>query len=76
MGNKLVDNNQCSGSEAAIQQRIAKLAEEWEMLTVKSTEKSVKLKEANRQRAYNAGVKDLEFWLGEVKIKINTFTMT
>ena len=46
--------------------RIQKLLQEWEYLTTKSSEKSEKLKEANRQRQYTAAVKDLEFWLGEV----------
>jgi hypothetical protein len=26
----------------------------------------LKLKEASRQQTFNAGVKDVEFWLGEV----------
>ena len=50
-----------------MQQRIAKLVEEWEFLTSKSKSKSEKLQEANRQRQYTAAVKDLEFWLGEVR---------
>ena len=50
-----------------MEDRIAKLANEWEMLTAKSADKSEKLKEANRQRMYTAAVKDLEFWLGEVE---------
>lgn len=68
MGEKLVDDQQCSGSETAVQERIQKLVEEWEFLTSKTSEKSDKLKEANRQRQYTAAVKDLEFWLGEVSL--------
>ncbi len=64
---ELIDNQQCSGSESAVNERIQKLAAEWETLTSKSQEKSEKLKEANRQRMYTAAVKDLEFWLGEVE---------
>ena len=63
---ELINQRQCAGSEDGVAQRIAKLAEEWEYLTTKSSEKSEKLKEANRQRMYTAAVKDLEFWLGEV----------
>lgn len=63
---ELIDQHQCAGSEDAVQHRIDKLVEEWEYLTSKSSEKSEKLKEANRQRMYTAAVKDLEFWLGEV----------
>lgn len=36
-------------------------------MTQKTTEKSLKLKEANKQRTYVAAVKDLDFWLGEVE---------
>ena len=64
----LVGKNQCAGSEDAVSERINTLAEQWEFLTAKSSEKSEKLKEANRQRTYNAAVKDLEFWLGEVRL--------
>lgn len=43
------------------------MADQWEFLTQKTTEKSLKLKEANKQRTYIAAVKDLDFWLGEVE---------
>lgn len=49
-----------------IQARLASIADQWEFLTQKTTEKSLKLKEANKQRTYIAAVKDLDFWLGEV----------
>lgn len=62
----LIEKSQCGGSEDAVQARLANLAEQWETLVAKSAEKSEKLKEANRQQTYNAGVKDIEFWLGEV----------
>ncbi len=51
-------------------ERVKKLMTDWETLTVKSSEKSTKLQEANRQRMYTAAVKDLEFWLGEVIVTI------
>jgi spectrin alpha len=72
MGQKLIDQKKCSGSEGAVEERIMKMAKEWEYLTTKSTEKSEKLKEANRQRMYTAAVKDLEFWLGEVEHMLET----
>lgn len=62
----LIDQKQCAGSEDAVQARLESLASQWETLVGKSTEKSDKLKEASRQQTYNAGVKDMEFWLGEV----------
>ena len=64
---ELIEQQQCAGSEDAVQQRIHKLLQEWEYLTSKSQEKREKLEEANRQRMYTAAVKDLEFWLGEVQ---------
>ena len=65
---ELIDNQQCAGSEKAVDERVQKLMTEWDTLTVKSSEKSKKLQEANRQRMYTAAVKDLEFWLGEVSL--------
>jgi spectrin alpha len=62
----LIDKSQCAGSEDAVRDRLESLAAQWEDLVNKSTEKSDKLKEASRQQTYNAGVKDMEFWLGEV----------
>ncbi|XP_063696613.1 spectrin alpha chain [Culicoides brevitarsis] len=67
MGGNLIDKNQCSGSEDAVQKRLTQIADRWEYLTQKTTEKSLKLKEANKQRTYIAAVKDLDFWLGEVE---------
>ena len=37
----------------------------------KSTEKSLKLKEASKQQTFNAGVKDTEFWLGLIESQLN-----
>lgn len=67
MGGNLITKNQCSGSEDAVQKRLTQIADQWEYLTQKTTEKSLKLKEANKQRTYIAAVKDLDFWLGEVE---------
>ena len=53
--------------EEAVKERINKLADQWEYLVNKTKEKSDKLQEANRQAVYNAGIKDIEFWLGEVE---------
>ena len=43
------------------------IAEQWTNLSQKATEKSLKLKEANKQRTFNAAVKDINFWLGKVE---------
>lgn len=66
-GENLIDKRQCAGSEEAVKRRLESIAEQWEFLTQKTTEKSLKLKEANKQRTYIAAVKDLDFWLGEVE---------
>ena len=47
--------------------RLARITEQWEFLVQKSSEKSLKLKEASKQQTFNAGVKDIEFWLGLVE---------
>ncbi|XP_044259626.1 spectrin alpha chain isoform X4 [Tribolium madens] len=66
-GANLIEKRQCAGSEEAVQKRLESIADQWEFLTHKTTEKSMKLKEANKQRTYIAAVKDLDFWLGEVE---------
>ncbi|XP_059141379.1 spectrin alpha chain-like isoform X3 [Physella acuta] len=66
-GQNLIDQRQCAGSEDAVQNRLESLLNQWEDLVAKSAEKSDKLKEASRQQTYNAGVKDIDFWLGEVE---------
>merc|ERR1719336_3049526 len=72
MGQNLIDRKKCSGSEEAVQNRLESIAEQWELLTQKTSEKSMKLKEANRQRTFVAAVKDLDFWLGEVESLLTT----
>ena len=67
MGDKLIEQRKCAGSEDAVQQRLTSIAEQWTHLSQKTTEKSLKLKEANKQRTFNAAVKDIDFWLGEVE---------
>ena len=67
MGQNLIDKHQCAGSEEAVQSRLVSIADQWEFLTHKTAEKSMKLKEANKQRTYLAAVKALDFWLGEVE---------
>ena len=49
------------------QARLAKLNEDWSELVRRSSEKSKSLQEARRQAEFNAGLKDVEFWLGEVE---------
>merc|ERR1719336_2850212 len=72
MGHNLIERAKCAGSEDAVQHRLESISEQWELLTHKTSEKSMKLKEANRQRTFIAAVKDLDFWLDEVKSLLNT----
>ena len=72
MGQNLIDRKKCSGSEEAVQNRLESIAQQWEFLTQKTSEKSMKLKEANRQRTFIAAIKDLDFWLGEVESLLTT----
>merc|ERR1719273_2311559 len=72
MGQNLIDRKKCSGSEEAVTNRLDSIAEQWNILTQKTSERSMKLKEANRQRTFIAAVKDLDFWLGEIESLLNT----
>ncbi|XP_053212819.1 spectrin alpha chain-like [Panonychus citri] len=72
MGEKLIDQHQCAGSEDAVQNRLTSIREQWQHLSTKTTEKSLKLKDANKQRTFNAAVKDLDFWLDEIEGLLKT----
>ncbi|XP_013791118.1 spectrin alpha chain, non-erythrocytic 1-like [Limulus polyphemus] len=72
LGQNLIDKHQCAGSEEAVKARLVSLADQWEHLTQKSSEKNLKLKEVNKERSFNAAVKDLDFWLGEVDSLLET----
>lgn len=50
-----------------MEERLTKLADQWDDLIKRSEEKSAKLQEANRQAAYNTGLKDMEIWMEEVE---------
>ncbi|VDK26664.1 unnamed protein product, partial [Anisakis simplex] len=66
-GQNLIDGSKCAGGEDAVSQRLKALNDQWELLVKTTSEKSCRLKEANKQKSFMAGVKDLEFWLGEVE---------
>jgi len=67
MGKNLIGNDKCPGLEGEVDNRLARITEQWEFLVQKSSEKSLKLREASKQQTFNAGVKDIEFWLGLVE---------
>ncbi|XP_048876599.1 spectrin alpha chain, non-erythrocytic 1-like isoform X2 [Brienomyrus brachyistius] len=67
MGNSLINRGACAGSEDAVKARLNTLDDQWKFLVSKSSEKSQKLKEANKQQNFNTGIKDFDFWLSEVE---------
>ena len=71
-GQNLIDGSKCAGGEDAVSQRLKGLNDQWEVLVKKTTEKSFRLKEANKQKTFMAAVKDLEFWLGEVETLLSS----
>lgn len=71
-GNNLIENAKCGGGEAAVSARLKALNDQWDLLVKTTTEKSYRLKEANKQKSFMAAVKDLEFWLGEVEILLQS----
>ena len=53
-GQGLIDKKQCQGAEEVVSQRLTTIGDQWEYLVQKSTEKSMKLKEASKQQVSNA----------------------
>lgn len=72
MGENLIDNKKCAGNEGAVKERLQYITEQWNVLIEKTKEKTVKLKEANKRRDFNAAVKDLDFWLSENESLLKT----
>lgn len=67
MGRSLIDARRCGGIEAQVDARLCEIIEQWEFLVKKTNEKTLKIQEASKHQAFNAGVKDLEFWLSETE---------
>lgn len=66
-GKKLIDSKQCGETENAVLERLNTIDKQYQNLTTVTREKSFVLKEATQLRSYNAAVKDIDFWLGEVE---------
>ncbi|XP_019860579.1 PREDICTED: spectrin alpha chain, non-erythrocytic 1-like, partial [Amphimedon queenslandica] len=71
-GKDLIESQQCPGQEGDIQERIGSLEEQWEKLINKTNEKTQKLKEANQERQFNEGIRDLDYWLQETEAKLSS----
>ncbi|KAK6020313.1 spectrin repeat-containing domain protein, partial [Ostertagia ostertagi] len=77
-GQNLIDGAKCAGGEDAVSAPDASETK-WSFL-VKTTHENeyisneceLQLKEANKQKSFMAAVKDLEFWLGEVEILLQS----
>ena len=67
----LIDNQECVGRETEVSTHIKRLGDQWEGLLSAIAEKTQKLKEANQQQQFNEAVKDMDFWLGEVRVYAN-----
>ncbi|KAI0981312.1 hypothetical protein GJ496_007485 [Pomphorhynchus laevis] len=67
MGRSLIDARKCAGIEAQVDARLCEIIEQWEFLVKKTNEKTVRIQEASRHQAFNAGIKDIEFWLDEME---------
>ncbi|XP_075238969.1 spectrin alpha chain-like isoform X4 [Convolutriloba macropyga] len=71
VGKALLDSKKVQGDEEdAIAAKLAKITEQYEFLVQKTTEKTARLKEANRQRLYYTAYKDFDFWLNEVESQL------
>ncbi|KXJ20343.1 Spectrin alpha chain, non-erythrocytic 1 [Exaiptasia diaphana] len=72
LGEGLIEQKKCAGSEEIVRERITKLEQSWEQLVIKSQKKTQHLKEANQQQQFNNNIKDLDFWLGEVENSLSS----
>lgn len=66
-GRKLIDSKKCGDTEDAVLNRLKTIDDQYKTLTTVTSEQSFVLKEASQLRSYNAAVKDIDFWLGEVE---------
>lgn len=64
MGQDLIDKHQCAdGSDEAVKTRLSSITKKWKLLSKKTDEKSMKLKEADKMLTYMTVLKDLGVWL-------------
>ncbi|XP_048586984.1 spectrin alpha chain, non-erythrocytic 1 isoform X2 [Nematostella vectensis] len=72
LGEGLIEQNKCAGSEPVVRERITRITTQWELLVTKSSQKTQHLKESNQQQQFNTNIKDLDFWLGEVEASLSS----
>ncbi|KAF7492961.1 Spectrin alpha chain [Sarcoptes scabiei] len=66
-GKRLIELQKCAGNETIVQDRLNTITEQWKFLIERTHLKTIKLREANKGRDFNAAVKDLDFWLNEME---------
>lgn len=71
-GQKLIEKQKCAGNEDAVNHRLQYITEQWNYLIERTKNKTIKLREANKRRDFNAAVKDLDFWLTEIESLLKT----
>lgn len=72
----LITSHQCAGNEAEVAARCEYLRDQWENLEGRTRQKTQKLKEANQEQQFNTGVKDMDFWLADVRACMHAHTHT
>lgn len=65
---ELIEERKCASNEETVRERITKLQEIWEKLTKQSQAKTRYLMESNQLQQYTNNVKELDYWLGEVRL--------
>ena len=64
--------NQNKDQADLIHSRIKRVEDGWRALCNQSQDKGQKLKEANNQQQYNYNVEDVEFWLSEIELLLES----
>ncbi|XP_065647133.1 spectrin alpha chain, non-erythrocytic 1 isoform X2 [Hydra vulgaris] len=67
VGNGLIKQNKCKGSEEHIKERLDNIESTWRTLCECCKIKTKKLLEASEQQAFSHDAQDLGFWLGEIE---------
>ena len=67
---KLLSKKTTDEQKRLLENKLKKLTETFEYLVQITTTKTVKLKEANRQRLYYTAYEDFKFWLSSVEVQL------
>ena len=67
---KLQSRKTTEEQKRLLEEKLKKMTEKFEYLVTITTTKTVKLKEANRQRLYYTAYEDFKFWLSSVEVQL------